>query len=87
MKLAETWTGKLNKYAAYPPVPDRASQSDVQLLKQFEDAENMLSDVAFNLKFKKDKQGKPLTPMMAKDVSKIIREIKVVLAEAEFVLK
>lgn len=95
VKLAENMVEKLGKYTLYPPVPDRASQSVAEMLKQCENAEIDMSKVSFMLKFKKDHGGNPLTEMMSnkanKDMDvladKIIEEIKVVRAVAAFALK
>ena len=86
---------KLGAYNAYPPVPDRATASVAEMLKQCENAEIDMSKVSFMLKFKKDHQGLPMTAMMTTKANadmdvladKIIEEIKIVRAVAAFALK
>lgn len=64
------------------------------MLKQCEKAEITMASVSFILKFKKNQQGKPLTPSLANNVSnlmdvfsdKINEGIKVVRAAAAFAL-
>ena len=95
VKLAENLSEKLAKYNGYPPVPDRASQSVAEMLRQCEKAEIDMSKVSFMLKFRKDQEGNPLTAMMSNKANgdmdvvcdKIIEEIKVVRAVAAFALK
>ena len=95
VKLAESMIEKLGKYNSYPPVPDRATASVAEMLKQCENAEIDMSKVSFMLKFKEDHQGSPMTAMMSNKANtdmdvladKIIEEIKVVRAVAPFALK
>ena len=95
VKLAGNLSEKLRQYNGYPPVPDRASQSVAEMLRQCEKAEIDMSKVSFMLKFKKDQDGSPLTAMMSNKANgemdvvsdKIIEEFKVVRAVASFALK
>ena len=93
--MPNIWSKSPNKYNLYPPVPDRASASAAEMLKQCEKAEIDMSKVSFMLKLRQDQEGDPLTTMMSNKANgdmdvvadKIIEEIKVVQAGATFALK